>query len=41
MNRRTFAAGLALAVGSLAGSAGFAIAGEQVPFHGRLDGVEE
>ena len=41
MNRRTFAAGLALAVWALVGSAGFAVASEQVPVHGRLDGVEQ
>jgi hypothetical protein len=40
MKRRTFAAGLALALWALVGLAGPATAGEQVPFHGRLDGVE-
>jgi len=38
MNRRSFAAGLALAVSAVLGVVGSAAAGEQVPFQGILEG---
>ena len=39
MNRRSFAAGLALAVLAVLGLAGPAAAGDQVPFRGQFDGT--
>jgi len=39
MQRHSFAAGLALAILAVVGLAGPVAAGDQVPFHGRLEGV--
>ena len=41
MKSRTFAAGLALALWAVVGSTGFAVTGQQILVHTRLDGLEQ